>query len=188
MAMEDDNFSTKGERSGKLPPNVEVKFDEKNMTLLLGLSKELVDPEVSAKLSEQEFEPKSELHMTAISFRKGNIIKKALKKLDETQRQIAIDAIRDFANNAEWDITPTGEFYAIEKSYDGEEMPRRSLVELVDCPQLAELYDKIRAMAPDLELDAPPAHITLGTQNHPQGIAINSVAELQQFGQPVQLH
>ena len=166
---------------------IEVKFDAKKMTLLLGLSGQSVDSSTAQKLNANGFQPKEELHVTVLSFKNGNKVAKALKALPQDERQARIDTINVAAQVTEWSISPTGEMYGIEKQYDGEDEPRRSLVELVDCPQITAFYDTVASVVPAVELEIPPAHVTLGTQGNPQGIALNSQEELSQFGHRVEL-
>lgn len=166
---------------------IEVKFDAKKMTLLLGLSGESVDARTAEKLKANDFEPKEELHVTVLSFKNGNKIAKALKALPEAERQGRIDVITAAAQATEWGVSPTGELYGVEKQYDGEDEPRRSVVELVDCPQITGFYDTVISAVPGVELEVPPAHVTLGTQGNPQGIALNTQEELRQLGHRLEL-
>lgn len=168
-------------------PKVEARFDPERMSLLLGLEGEHLDPGLSEKLTSHGFEPKEDLHMTAIGFKNGRTLVKALKAMPDAQRQVAMDTISSAAQNTDWNITPNGQFFGLEKQYDGEETPRRSLVEMVDCPQLGEFYGLIGSVVPGLDLEVPLAHITLGTEGNPSGVRIDNVAELQQFGQSIEL-
>jgi hypothetical protein len=165
---------------------IEVKFDAKKMTLLLGLS-ESVDPSTAEKLKANAFDPKEELHVTILGFKNGGKIAKALKALPEDERQARVDAITAAAQDTEWSVSPTGELYGIEKQYDGEDEPRRSVVELVDCPQVTGFYDTVTSAVPGVELEVPPTHVTLGTQGNPQGIGLNSPDELSQLGHRLEL-
>lgn len=104
------------ERIDKNPPkSVGVDFNPKAMSMKLDLHDESIDPDLSERLKKIGFEPKDALHLTAISFKNGNKLAKALKKMSETERPAAIDTIRAFAESSEWNIIPTGEFFAIEK-------------------------------------------------------------------------
>lgn len=175
------------EETADIKSGIEVKFCAKNMTLLLGLANESVNSQTADKLKAKGFLPKEELHVTVLSFKSGNKLAKALKALPVDERQAKIDTISSVANATDWEIRPTGKLYGVEKQYDGEDEPRRSVVELVDCPQIAGFFDTVTAAIPGVELELPPAHVTLGTQGNPQGIALNAQEDLIQFGHRLEL-
>src|SRR5579872_3309486 len=97
----------------KTPPKVEVKFDEKKMTLLLGLEGQVIDSGLSEKLASHGFKPKDELHMTVLGFKDGGKLVKALKAMSETERQTALDTITTAAQNTEWNVTPNGQYMGL---------------------------------------------------------------------------
>lgn len=158
----------------------EVRFDSSRGTLLLGLGgKEQLDPQFLETAENTGFTPKDELHLTVIGFKQGKQLKKLIKKYPEIA-----DKIAGLASEIEWDIQPTGERYRLTRRYEGEDVPRESIIEMVDCPGGEKFINQLNILT-GLELEELPPHVTLATQGNPQGIGINTIQDIIDLGQRI---
>lgn len=157
----------------KQTEGVEVRFDPKRGTLLLSLGgEENLDPSFTETAVAEGFEPKSELHMTVIGFKQGRLLQKAIKNDPELAEQIT-----QLANNTEWNIQPTGEKWHLTRQYDGEEVPRESIIEIVSCPEADEFIESLENIT-GLGIEEQPPHVTLATRGNPQGIGVNTADDI----------
>ncbi len=166
------------EQGEKEHESVEVRFDAKTGTLLLGLGgKERLDPQFLEDAESNGFCAKDELHMTVIGFKQGKQLMKAIKQYPELA-----DKIATLAGETEWGIQPTGERYNLTKQYEGEDTPRQSIIEMVACPGGESFIGQLNTLT-GLQLEEQPPHVTLATQGNPQGIGINTGQDIIDLGQ-----
>ncbi len=159
---------------------LEVRFDAKTGTLLLGLGgQELIDPDVIEATESEGFKPKDELHLTILGFKQGKLLKAAIKANPELAT-----SIEELAAKADWGIQPTGERYKLKKPYEGEETPRESIIEMLQCPGAEKFLASINELT-GLELQEQPHHVTLLTKGNPQGIGITTAQEIIELGERV---
>lgn len=159
---------------------LDVRFDAKTGTLLLGIGdKEMIDPGLLEATEPEGFKPKDELHLTIIGFKQGKLLKAAMKANPELATKI-----EELATAAEWGIKPTGERYKLSKLYEGEEAPRESIIEMLQCPGAENFFASINELT-GLELQEQPPHVTLLTKGNPQGIGITTAQEIIELGERV---
>ncbi len=168
------------EQGEKEHESVEVHFNAKTGTLLLGLGgKERLDPQFLEDAKSNGFTPKDELHMTVIGFKQGKQLQKAIKQNPELAVKLAT-----LAGETEWGIQPTGERYNLTKQYEGEDIPRQSIIEIVTCPGSEIFIGQLNALT-GMQLEEQPPHVTLATQGNPQGIGINTGQDIIDLGQRI---
>ncbi len=168
------------EQTGEQQAKVEARFNAKRGILLLGIGgRERLDESFVADLESQDYTPKDELHMTVIGFKQGNQLKKVLKYNPELTAQVAA-----LAEKTEWDILPTGEKYLLTKQYEGEVIPRQSIIEMVSCPGGEGFIRQLNTLT-GLQLEEQPPHVTLATRGNPQGIGVNTGQDIADFGQRI---
>jgi hypothetical protein len=159
---------------------LEVRFDAKSGTLLLELGgKEMIDPSLVETTESEGFKPKEELHLTVIGFKQGKLLKAALK----ANPDIATN-IEELATTIEWSIRPTGERYKLSKLYKDEEVPRESIIEILQCPGAENFFESINRLT-GLDLKEQPPHVTLMTKGNSQGIGINTAEEIIELGEKI---
>lgn len=155
----------------------EILFDAKKGTLLIGLGgKELIDTQFLEDIEGKGFDAKDELHMTVIGFKQGNSLKKVITKNPALENEIA-----NLVAEMQWDIQPTGERYELSKEYEGEDSPRKSIIEMVSSPGSAVFIERLNTLT-GLELEEQPPHVTLATQGNPMGIGVNSGQDILELG------
>lgn len=165
-------------------PHFEVNPETGRNSLLLPLSDtKIVDPRILEELSAKGFRAKTEFHVTAFDDKPGTKVALIIHGLDEARQAEIFDFIQKTAEQDQWEISPRDEFYLMEKQYEGEEVPRRSVIQMVDSPELDVFYAALNGFLPQgSEIEAPPAHITLATQGSPRGIGISKAVDIQQYG------
>lgn len=166
---------------------VGTRFNTKKMSLAVDLSENDLSSDTSAALTAIGYEPKTEMHVTVIGFKAANQLATVLKSCDESDRTARVEHMKDVVGTTEWAIRRTGQLYALEKQYEGEAEPRRSIIELVDCPQVVDVYAAAKEAVPEVELEYPPLHVTLATQGSDHGIGLNTMAELEMYGRPIEM-
>lgn len=177
----DDSVETNetSENSEAIKP-LDVRFDAKTGTLLLGLGgEEIIDPDVMGAAESEGFKPKDEFHLTVIGFKQGKLLKAAIKANPELAA-----SVEKLATEIEWGIQPTGERYKLSKLYEGEDAPRESIIEMLQCPGAENFFASINELT-GLELQEQPPHVTLLTKGNPQGIGITTAEEIKELGERV---
>lgn len=161
---------------------VEIKFSDKSFSLILQIKEptELLGHarDLAAEQGLSTTQPKSEFHLTPITFEIGKSIKNYIKSLPEAERPGAMYRIRALVESADWSYSLTDEIYHIQKDYpaskdkpDGEH--RESVIAAVDVPGLDKFYEGLES-ATGLELPRPFMHATLLTSEGSTGIALSS--------------
>lgn len=174
---ESEAVKSQSEKQGE---GIEVRFDGKTGTLLLGLGgAERLDQQSQTDTKEQGFTIKDQLHLTVIGFKQGSQLKKAIK-----ENPLLEDQITALALNIEWGVEPTGERYMLTKQYENEEAPRQSIIEMVSCPGGEAFVEQLNTLT-GLQLEEQPPHVTLATKGNPQGIGINTAADILAAGQRI---
>ena len=176
-SLSETNDTTEGELVIK---QSSVRFDAKSGTLLLSLgSEEIVDPGVKEAAEAEGFEIKDKLHLTVIGFKQGKLLKAALKANPELATEI-----EELAMTAAWGVKLTGERYKLSKLYDGEDTPRESIIEMLQCSGIEDFFTRINSLT-GLDLHEQPPHVTLFTKGNPKGIGITSAEEIEELGKPI---
>jgi len=180
LNQEEQSDPTQEQGVDIMPDDIEVRFDAKSGTILLGLGgKEKVNPALIDDLESQGFSPKEELHMTVIGFKQGKEIKQLLK-----QNPDLLEQIQKLIAETEWGIAPSGERYAMSKQYDNEEQPRESIIEMVTCEGGRDFIAKLNALT-GLNLEEQPPHVTLATKGSPSGIGVNTAQDIIELGRKI---
>lgn len=132
-------------------------------------------PDHVAEFAEKnDFIPKAEYHLTVIG-------KKTQTALAENGR--LDDAMALVGAVPHWKIGSLGNFYVLnnrEADDQGHDILEESIIQLLDLPVMDELYDKIR-QATHMDIETPPAHVTLYTKNADRGIGVYSQAQLAEY-------
>lgn len=138
-----------------------------------------------------ELSPKNEFHCTVIGTRTAVEISEILSGLDGNQGDLLLVEIDSLIKQFSWNIIPKNEFFLLEKTYpeyDGE--VRRTIIQMVDIPDLTEFYEKLNnVLSSNFSLPLP--HITLyatstNEKNILRGIGVYSEDEFKQL-QPKQI-
>lgn len=166
-------------------PRLEIHEETRRIALLLQLDEaDIANSGILEKLTSIGFTPKTEFHVTAVDIKQGSAIADAFDRQDETDKATVIHTLEK-AEASSWQIRSRDEFYLVEKQYDEEDEPRKSIVQIVDCPELKGLYAELGLFTPDgTQHETPPAHITLATQGSTRGIGIGTLDELHALGTP----
>lgn len=189
-AEEEEEQEEEGEKMLMTPEN--VAFDTKKYTLLLDLNKDDIDlSEIQDQIAGEGFEQKNEFHITVLSFKKANVIKKALKALPDEEKQSTIEQISLLVDETDWNISLEPQIHHLKKEYppsdpqsEGEEEKqwRESYVQMVNMQGIETFYEKLNALL-GTDLEAPPTHITLSTGGNEKsahmGIAVNTAQEME---------
>lgn len=171
-----------------------ILFDREKGTLLLSLSEEdisipkfLID-----KAKQNSFAKKEEFHITVFGFGAGQRI---LKKLDTepTNKEDLLNKIQVLAENTNWGIDLTNQFYHLKKTYknkDGAEEYRESYITMMKTNSISLFVKEVSAII-NTHLDTPPPHTTLYSKssiedNMLAGIGVGSEEDLKKL-KPVQL-
>lgn len=163
----------------------QVRFDALSLRPLSGVERGrllLEVPEASIDIptqvavyaEENNFTPKDEHHLTVIGKR---------TQLALTGSGHLEDVMTLVNGMSRWTIASTGRFYVLSHSEVDDEggiIMEESIIQLVDLPAMNELYDKIRQTT-RLDIDTPPAHVTLYTKNADRGIGVYSQAQLAEY-------
>lgn len=181
----------KGERAAKsvsVRPNVVINGEGGRSSILLPLGDTgLIDNEVLERLAAMGYAPKSEFHVTALDIKTGSALAQAIDALATPDRTALLDFMESVADQG-WEITPRPEFYAVERQYADESVPRRSIIQMVDCPPLETFYAGFNERLPaEATAEVPPAHVTLAVQGSPRGIGLTSAQDLLTYGKPLLL-
>lgn len=166
-------------------PNLDIDPAKQRVSLLLPLEPaDVMDTASMNRLQTIGFTPKSEFHVTAFDIKNGSELAENFSRLSTEQQNLIMEEL-DGAQAQSWRVTLRDEFYILEKTYPGEETPRRSIIQMAGSPDLIGLYDRLNQIASgDIKFDVPPTHVTLGTQGSSRGIGLSTVAELSRFGSP----
>lgn len=155
------------------------KFNPENCTLLLDVDQNLpglYGPDLISEASRNEFEKKSEIHITVLGFQNG---KKVMETLAQTADQTQIiKQIESLAKELEWSFELRPEKFYISRE------SRQSIIQLVKLEDMARFFDRLNEIL-GTDLEIPPAHITLFTKGTDEksriGIGVNSWGELSQL-------
>jgi hypothetical protein len=112
---------------------------------------------------------KSEFHLTAIAAR-------VLERL-ELGRPWLWELVERLASGRS--LGPVAISTDVRRASDPEKPELRTLLVIADCPGLSELYRELSAEL-DVELPAPPAHVTLYSTDPDEGIGIVDRRELRE--------
>lgn len=172
----------------KTTPKLELSHEGKRTTLMIPISSPQIDGSIlKSALSIPGFTQKTELHVTVLDIKPGSDATKYFHGLKKNDQIIAM-AILEEATSTTWEVRPQLELCVIEKKYPGENLPRRSVIQMVKCPDIIDLYSKLNLLSSGAtKLEVPPTHITLATQNNPRGIGVATTKELRLLGRPVTL-
>lgn len=174
--IEEDTSSKSALIKDELTEFARAHLDTKTGTILV----DLVDPtSLSQDILDQAvaegFTPKNKKHLTILGFKQGKMLANYIKQNPEIA-----EAIIKLLDSTNIDIQPTGEGMRLSKQFQGEESPRESIIEMVSCEQIPEIINQINQLT-GLALVEQPPHITIATKGNPQGIGINSQAELEEI-------
>jgi len=160
-----------------------IWFDEGLGTLLIHLNKEdigLSDERV--QFHDKVFEPKEEVHITII----GKSLGRQLKEAGEEDPLIG-SQIRQAIAETDWSYKVTDKMYHVSKDKqkrgpqgDLQFVHAESIILMVDVVGIQNFYEKLDRII-QMELEAPPTHITLYTYGDPVGIGLASQAEFREF-------
>jgi hypothetical protein len=122
------------------------------------------------------FELKNEFHLTIIGNRIGQLIKTLESKYTNIKSNI-----EEKINNFSFNIDFKNDFYIIsQKKLDSEDY-KYSIIQLVECPDLINLFKTLNQDFPELDLKDPFPHVTLYTFNGDKGIGIYSKDEFEKY-------
>jgi hypothetical protein len=166
-----------------LLPSTGIWFDEKLGVLLIHLDKEDIElSDERIKFHGKIFEPKEELHITVIGKDLGRRLKEAVEEDPLIENQI-----RQAIAETEWSYEVTDKMYHVSKDKkkrglqgDFRIVHAESIVLMVEIAGIQHFYEKLGEII-QMELEAPPTHITLYTYGDPFGIGLASQADLREF-------
>lgn len=165
---------------------LETEKSRRRLTLLLSLdADEVFKPTVNESVDKLGYSRKHEFHVTAFDVKADSSMAAQLDALSDLQKAEMMRLLLS-ASEDDWDIELLDEYYAVEKQYPDEASPRESLVQMVHCSRLDELYAELDTITGDEQvIEKPPFHITLGTKQNPRGIGIQTHKELFEHGKLV---
>lgn len=170
-------------------------FDTRNNTLLLRVGKKSLNLEsVRTHAEQNNFDEKSEFHITILGFKNGAEIKKYLRKLSSEEQQAKLAAIQALIAGTDWSFIPEKRIYHITKEYKtpnpqtktvNVSETREAYIQMVRLPALKGFFTRLNNML-GINLESPPTHVTLYTngtnkERAKAGIGINSETELAQL-------
>lgn len=168
-------------------PLIKIDQETGRIALLLTINSPNLNDQTIDAMSRAGFMLKSEFHVTILDLKPGSIAANTFNNLDEQGQSMVMNEVEKAASNL-WEVNPKDELYIVEKQYTDESLPRRSILQLVDCPGLDSFYETLNSISGGKgAFEAPPAHITLATKANPRGIGIRSKQELELLGTPLAL-
>ncbi len=151
---------------------LDIKFDEKKGTFLLGVDRNSVDMQRAGEVAKKRgLIEKDEIHLTVIGNNTAEVILASLEKFSEYERIKMLSQIQELARGVNWRFSFKPEFYYIKKIYNdldpnnpNQTIPeiRESIIQIVDTENLKEFYDQLKEIT-GLQLEAPLPHVTLFT-------------------------
>lgn len=128
---------------------------------------------------------KSEFHITIIGKDTGSKIHDVLSKLSKEEKEKKFEELSKLLNSFYWNFSVRSEIYFVTKSYpenkdeEGNFETRKSIIQLVDLPDLEPFYKKFNELLSET-FDVPdPPHVTLFSysnfkENMQRGVGIYS--------------
>ena len=179
------------EKIGVAETGPALSFDEGAMTLLLDVHLDGGAPLWLKHRAQQEgLREKSEFHITLIGSKTGKKLLAMLDGVAPKERARVVQEMRALFHRFAWASSPREEYYVISKEYPikqspGETETRRSLVQIVELPDLVEFYQGLRQLT-GLDETLPLAHITLFAgstlkDNELRGIGIYSKDQFEEL-------
>lgn len=157
--------------------------DSERVSLLLPIQEAfIVDDQIRETLETSGYTLKPEFHVTLVDVKPGT----AAAELIGADSDKLLELLEKSTQLQSWRVTLTDEYRHVEKWYPGESEPRKSIIRLVDCPDLHRLYDQINILVGSTgTIETPPAHVTLATSGSPKGIGLMTSADLERYSSPL---
>ena len=129
-------------------------------------------PENGIRLDGLAFDPKTELHITLV----GSALGHELQAAFDGQAGATVRQLRDAMD---WHFRRSGRQLLLRKRFveHGRVVVAHSIIELVELPAMAPFHRALGCLL-GRQLPLPPAHVTLFTAGHAQGIGVSSPARL----------
>lgn len=162
---------------------VSPRFEPEHGTLLIDVEdvSSVVSESTRAFAESHGYALKPEIHLTVIGFKQGGALKRVLKQDPGLEQKVC-----DLIERTGWSFSKTGEFYHVERQSEGEDAPRESIIEMVECPSVAGFITALNDLT-GLQLEEQPPHITLATRGNPKGIGINTQNDLDRMATPIEV-
>ena len=161
-----------------------INFDEEKHILLLDLSDDSISiPHfITLRAEENEMIRKSGFHITIFGFGVAQKLTEAISR----NRGVLME-LQDLVARTDWSFEAKPEFYHIKKSYNIKDVPeeRETIIMMVELSVLKAFFGEANKIT-GLNLDIPPAHITLYSksnivENMDAGIGIASQDDFHKF-------
>ena len=172
----------------------EIVLDKRRMTLLLMLDKSSMNLDRVREIAEkEEFNEKAEFHITIIGNTYGRALVDHLVRISQEDRERIIRKIEKLAHSYDWKFKIKNEAYELSEKYkyaqpDGSEPVedwKYSIITFISLSDLELFYIQLNKII-ELDLVAPPAHVTLFTKGKNAersrvGIGLKSMQEFENF-------
>lgn len=136
-----------------------LEFKPDKMVLLLHVIPKQEDIDAMKTIARQEgLQEKAEFHSTLIGSDTGEAIAELLSALTPEEKEQKTTSIQKLCKEYSWVYVPRPEYYVVTKDY-GDEV-RRTLVQLIDLPDMKVFYQNLNALL-GTDFSLPLPHITL---------------------------
>ena len=160
-------------------------------TLLLNISKPVLDSRLVLYAAENGFIEKNEIHLTILSFQNG---KKILKGINPNEKETVLGTIRSFAEKFQWNIKFIPGYFILERTIqefilNGKvQTPthtRRTVIQKVSAPDLSLFLGRLSENL-SIDFDVPFPHMTLFSWSDceslmTEGIGLNSESDFEKY-------
>ena len=158
-------------------------YDEETGGVQVHLSKAIVGfLDASLAFRGKVFDPKDELHITILGKAPGRLVREAIERDPPVEGRI-----RQAIENANWAFRFQDKMYHVCKEKkvrhaqgDLNTLHAESIIVMVEVVGLQGFYDRLGRIT-GVDLEPPPAHVTLYTYGDPLGIGLYSREDLQEF-------
>ena len=144
-----------------------IVFDPEKITLLLTIKpKKYAFHEVERVAKQKWLSKKKEFHITLMGSTAGEVILEKIIRNSKEKKKI-LSTIKELANKFSWNCSFQKKYYFISKVYPGPNLKkeeRKSIIQLVNLPNLAPFYKKINRLL-GTKFEIPFPHITLFTNS-----------------------
>ncbi|MBS3922942.1 MAG: hypothetical protein KGZ37_07355 [Nitrosarchaeum sp.] len=173
---------------------IQKKYAEEKFYFLLPIEKPVVPERISAVAQEKGLYEKTECHVSLVVEKSAVKIREGLAKSGNPERVKA--EILDLFNSLNFEYDLTNDYSFQEKSYTREELDerglqdepvhlRRSVVQVVDMPDVEIFYNKVSELL-NIEIEIPVPHTTIFAwsdyeKKKDRGIGISSKKDFEMF-------
>lgn len=127
---------------------------------------------------------KNKFHITLIGRETGEIILEKIKNLSPEEQERILSEIEVLSRKFDWKYSLGNEYYFISKTYqesgDKAKEERKSIIQLIEFPNLAPFYDELNKLL-GTNFDLPFPHVTLFSTSTREDMKLRGIGLYSKF-------